>query len=854
MKKKPDLTKVDTHPPAKGKYSRISGNTPQGSKAQLKIAAHVVIQLGQELVTDVEQAFLELAKNAYDADAKECVITIDPAWAVDNDDPVYALLDPDVAKAAPSLPESKQRKVGRVLITDTGIGASELGVIQGWLTISGSLKRSKRGPKKETDKGRTPVGDKGLGRLATMKIGDLLLFRTAQAQEPIERVACFSWGQFPRVQTIDQITVDQWEIKRDRPYSAGSVVEVVGLHDRERWQREENIQHLVARLSTLVNPYLRFKDFDIQLRYGKKIFELQKIGAEVLNFAAARFEFKWSGKTLEKRAYIGKGLFRGTTGEESKAKFDMVFSPEHFPTLQKKFRESKRLSHRGVNVDNPENGSFAQYVESDDIAALGDDVKRPMELQCGPFAAKFYYFMFNEEFTNKIQGNAASSEQVREMSGILVFRDGFRVRIGDDWLGLSSGTTTGSFHSLRPKNTLGYFSVTNKENPNLIEKSDREGFVDNKAFQQFLFLSDSCKKYANEILNGVREDFNELYHSLLLETDEIATPRQARVKLKETRKQASSEMLMVRDVAAKAIKRIEHVKSTLGDARRSKAAAGEIEGLFTSFSQVGAGLVEIQKRVQEIDRASDAMESFRSDEANKNLRLLESAAVGLTARVLSHELMTYVGQIEDATRVIAIQNKKLGDKAINDALQELSSTVRELRKVISSIDPLLPGSRSIKETHVLGQVIAKYLDGREGTILAKGAKIKVTGIDLATRFRFSRTRFHQILENLLQNSLYWLQKHREQGASANSLIRVAINEKGFEWWDTGPGVVDRYEDSLFDPFVSNKPRGEGQGLGLYIVATYLESERCSVSLLPTRNASGRRYKFRVDLSGALVED
>jgi hypothetical protein len=45
--------------------------------AELKVGAHVLVQLGSELVTDVEQAILECVKNAYDADSPGCLIDID---------------------------------------------------------------------------------------------------------------------------------------------------------------------------------------------------------------------------------------------------------------------------------------------------------------------------------------------------------------------------------------------------------------------------------------------------------------------------------------------------------------------------------------------------------------------------------------------------------------------------------------------------------------------------------------------------------------------------------------------------------------------------------------------------------
>ncbi|WP_204320666.1 hypothetical protein, partial [Klebsiella pneumoniae] len=52
-----------------------------------------------------------------------------------------------------------------------------------WLVVSGSVKRGLTGqPKRKTTlQNRTPLGDKGLGRLGTMKIGDILLVETAKS-------------------------------------------------------------------------------------------------------------------------------------------------------------------------------------------------------------------------------------------------------------------------------------------------------------------------------------------------------------------------------------------------------------------------------------------------------------------------------------------------------------------------------------------------------------------------------------------------------------------------------------------------------------------------------------------------
>ena len=101
----------------------------------LSISAHVVVQLGEELVTDIEQALLELAKNAYDADSTSCEIKVEPDWVLHDADPAYELL---FAKEA-----GEPHKIGRVRIRDYGSGLSEDAVNQGWLRISSSLKRAR---------------------------------------------------------------------------------------------------------------------------------------------------------------------------------------------------------------------------------------------------------------------------------------------------------------------------------------------------------------------------------------------------------------------------------------------------------------------------------------------------------------------------------------------------------------------------------------------------------------------------------------------------------------------------------------------------------------------------------------
>ena len=127
--------------------------------------------------------------------------------------------------------------------------------------------------------------------------------------------------------------------------------------------------------------------------------------------------------------------------------------------------------------------------------------------------------------------------------------------------------------------------------------------------------------------------------------------------------------------------------------------------------------------------------------------------------------------------------------------------------------------------------------------------MSITGGDATVRV--NRPRLLQVLDNLVRNSLFWMERETPVGERR---IIIEVEPGGFIVEDTGPGVDPRYEESLFDLFVTAKHQEEeGQGLGLFIVSQLLALDGCSVTLLPDRNAGGRRYRFRVNLAAVTTE-
>ena len=136
----------------------------QEREPRFDINPHVIRQLGAELVTDQVTALMELIKNSYDADANYVRVTID-THATLQDANLF----------------NKDHK-GYIVVDDDGFGMDRKTIMQSWLVISYSEKRAVEGVKPKTPKGRTPLGDKGLGRLSTQKLADICEIYTKKSR------------------------------------------------------------------------------------------------------------------------------------------------------------------------------------------------------------------------------------------------------------------------------------------------------------------------------------------------------------------------------------------------------------------------------------------------------------------------------------------------------------------------------------------------------------------------------------------------------------------------------------------------------------------------------------------------
>lgn len=859
--------------------------------AELKIGAHVLVQLGSELVTDVEQAILECVKNAYDADAPGCKIdidtrevgfklergTVDKLWGFDQPTETVTVQLFDKAgwplQARPDAGDAEITRrlnyTGRITIEDKGDGLEPEQLRSSWLVISRSSKRSAAGGQKaKTKKGRTPLGDKGLGRLGSMKLGDVLRIETSTSPTGRLAVAEFRWADCESARTVDEIPVFIDSLPNEEQFK-GTRVSVLGLRDLSEWRRKDRISEITRSLARLISPFEATSTFPVGVKLDGDDHSLVLVTDEVLKRAVAEFEFNWQADPTDENKHVlvatarfRKSLFTSQRSGKNKLRTEAVFGGEDRGAgFAKSLETYGRLKPYREKVIDLDGGWFVElkrtFQWSDMQLDTGAAVVDP-----GPFNGAFYFFHLDkleleDEATGELDTAAAAGlpidrKLLKDMTGISILRDGFRVRSQGDWLGLSQSMTSGSTYGMRVDNTVGYFALTGEHNYLLVEKSDREGFVEDAAYRGFMQIAKQCRGFANESLEQVRRALDDYYKRLSvsqaapdgkapaggsfeeLETS-LRSTEDARAEANRIASELQADLERLESETAAAGPGAEAANRALSVANRAVAAMHSVQTKLTAGARANANLVLLRQEFDEKDE--------------QTIALFESAAVGLSARGLAHELRTHLTEIRQ--RASAIEKAGTGSEVLPH-LRAIRGACTAISSAAALIDPMLPRSRAVKETIPLREFVEEFFRGRTTTYERAGIKPKISGTGATVRA--NRPRLTQVFDNLVRNSAYWLRRGELTGeVSRPKEILVELTASGFIVSDTGPGVDPHYEQSLFEIFVTAKPdRDTGQGLGLFIVTQLLRTDGCDIALLPDRNPEGRCYRFAVNLRPLVV--
>jgi signal transduction histidine kinase len=815
-------------------------------KEHFEIHASVVFQLGESLITSPVQALLELIKNSYDADASYCKVTI-------------------ITAGPPPEGTNFPNANGWIVIEDDGSGMDLSDIQLGWLTISNSRKREFKRTKKVTLRGRTPLGDKGLGRLGTQRLGSNLEMVTHKDGGEQYTLA-IPWDDFRTEAQLSKIAIT---VKTEKVQAGhGTKLIISELGDLDLW-RGEATKQLQKQLSELVSPYEETRDFIIVVTADGQKIELAEIGRTVRNAAQLHYEIDFDGALrllgAAKLSYFRPGkepdrsMFQELVESDSgKLLFDFLVQ------LPGATRFNFKQAKAPWFIKYSQTRAFEDFPE---MQRIRGEIADP-----GPFRGIVDYFSLASEET-KSQSVFGSAKEFKDLinaySGIRVFRDGFGIRVDRDWLMLGAQQTKGSsWYGLRPQNTLGFIALSASENSQLEETTDREGFKHTPHYENFYELLQSFIDFSADAQEFLRRGWNEYRRKML--TAEVVESYSVPAEelgstLSEAITRAASHRISLQTMANK----LRHSATATTDALRvllaqpgAKGSAekinnqledlrADIESAALTLEKVEAYLLELGGLEKVNQVLKDQIDALRDQVS----RLHEVVGLGLTAEALTHEMNNIASELAARTQQLTrhIKAKGITDPRVISFLDYVKTTVNSFHKQLQFLAPSLQYVREKRERINLkeftDEMFRHYLERFAGEPIS----LQIGRFDPNFHVSINKGKLIQVLDNLFLNSEYWLRADIKANRLTRGVIKVNGRKPILSVEDNGRGIDPLLESSIFEPFVSGKGKGKGRGLGLYIVRQLLEAENCHIDVSPERNKFDRLFKFDVDLSGVLID-
>lgn len=674
--------------------------------AKFKPRARLLLQLGDQLIKNESIALLELVKNAYDADSPNVTIIMHHPDSIEN---------------------------CCIEIEDEGFGMTADVVENVWLEPGSSYKQEQFVERRVTPKfHRLPIGEKGIGRFGAHKLGNVIemVTKSANSDEVSVRI---DWTKFAEHRYLDDVTIKIVEHSRPTYFTNGKTgTRIVIRGFRRKWERGM-VRNVFRAITSITSPFESMDSFIPSFKIIDKPGWLDGIITwnKVCDYSLFQFDATISGNTL--------------------ISFSYKFTPWNTMT---------KLHGRDIDISDP-------IVENNLYITDNDNQIVDLNLfKIGPVRFKGYIFDL-DTFVMKmgVSDKSGFKSYLKSNGGVRVFRDGLRVydygEPENDWLSLDYRRFQQPTKAISNNLIVGAIDLKRDESSDLEEKTNREGFVSNDAYNAFKNAILHVISLVETLRQIDKKKLKELYGP---------TPKSEPVMslLGEAQRYVDEKVLdsEVKTEIKKYLVKIERDYKLVTDNLLKAAGAG------LSMSVV---IHEIEKIIYEVDKVLKAEKA--SDRALKLVQHLSSLIDG------------YADLIRRSEQTNEAIGNLINQALFNTEYRLMTHNVVLIKKYLEN--PAVKTTRCKVSRNLLIGAIMNLLDNSIYWLDQKA--FKKMEIDES----FTRKIFIDVsVENDFAN------------------IIVA---------DNGTGILLPTED-ITEPFVTGKKNGAGMGLGLHIASEVLNAQ------------------------------
>lgn len=792
-------------------------------KIPFKVSARAGKLFGRENFSNPEGAIIELVKNSYDADAKNCFVFFDIPTKIEKDSNGKEFEVP-----------IKEKSI--LYIIDNGEGMTKKVIEDYWMQIGTGNKEKNY----ISDNKRTKTGAKGIGRFALDRLGFETEMWTLSKKEKDKFGSYWKmdWNQFDEAEkAISDIEaeLEQFEFKlkdilraltldnqlvfeniEDIDFVSGTIIKISNLKDF--WYSDET-KNVFKSLEALIPPKELNIPFEVYFKHFQLAKEYGKVETAFFNDFDYKLKATYSAETLN-------------------IDFEITRNELDVKLLKKKYPNVYKTKNKPYDLETLEKKVFTYSKSIDKVLKLTlDDSNKKQLHDVGSFELTFFYLKFSnsikEGYPFKTVVASERKATLERFGGVKVYRDSFRVRpYGDptnDWLKLGArvaqspagaGQRIGDWR-VRPEQTAGIITISRKNNPLLIDKSDRGALQENNAFDTF-------KTIIVGVIHEFEFDRTKMLNPLFIEHK------------KEIEKQKEKEIQ----------KRAEALANTIVEQRKKVE-----ESIYGSKSKLD--LFQEKKEEEEKKTYEEAFkDTFKliADETalqiNKEIVQVRSlASLGLIVSSFAHELKEIKDNAVEAKELERIFNSIVPNEIKKSVEYKEGIDIIELLdensdKVIHWVDYALTAIRKDKRTRDKF-VFTNFFISLEKSWrrIFKKKDINLNIIDntkgLSYDFRAFEMDMSTIFTNLINNSIdsfNSLTHIQERNINIEATILNDYIEISYS--DNGVGLDKVFEDDneeIFLPFTTAKRdrnlKEIGTGLGMYLVKSVIDDNNGTIDIL-----------------------
>jgi len=262
-----------------------------------------------------------------------------------------------------------------------------------------------------------------------------------------------------------------------------------------------------------------------------------------------------------------------------------------------------------------------------------------------------------------------------------------------------------------------------------------------------------------------------------------------------------------------------------------------------AFSIIAASIVLIVLLAETTRLYVLLARSHASLQRERDSKLMNFEAI---VAAINHEVKQPLGAIElnSSSAQLILDQTPTDVREMQEIIDDTKDAVRRISETLSGFLSLFGRIEQKRQPVDMNEVILDVL---------KLSRIELTGQGVAARTKLTtelpiiygnRNQLHELLYNLVHNAIEAMSE--TMGGGKTIEIRTSVLDRGaivVEVLDSGPGIDQQKLGSIFEAFVTTKPRG--MGLGLAICRKIVEQHDGQIS---ASSVDPHGTLFRIELS------